>query len=123
MDQFTFVPYDVVYWMIDTYFGNGPLFQLIILQFVCKQWNRAFQQPHARCKARMVEFRNIAPAHRKDKFSKVGAKACEYNSVPVVQWFRKQLLLLPDQNWCDNAAKCKHLLITHLLFFYSFGKE
>jgi len=109
-----FLPYEIVYLLVNEYFGDGPLFQLIILQFVCKRLRKAVREPGSRYRTRVKELRNTAPEYRKNIFSKIGAEACQY--VSVACWFRDRMGSQPNEEWCRKAARSKHSINITTIF-------
>jgi len=113
MASFDCLSYDLVYWFVDEYFGTGPIFQLILLQFVCKRLRNGVLQP--RCRTRLEKLHNTAPAYRKNVFSDMGAEACRYLS--VARWLQDRSHFQLDGKWYNVAARCKYLSLSHICCF------
>jgi len=116
MASFSSLSYDVVYWMVNKYFGSGPLFQLILLQFVCKRLRKAVLQPHSQCLAQLEDLRNTAPMYRRVVFTDIGAKVCKYGSLSIACWFRDRLHFPMDEKWSHKAAQSKRLSYIHCFY-------
>jgi len=113
MSLFDLLSDDIIYLLTNEYFSTGPLFQLILLQFVCKKLNRAMFE--TRCQKRLKDLRNTAPAHRKRVFTEIGAEACRYGS--AARWLYDRLHFQPDVEWCYEAARGKNTYdITFIVF-------
>jgi len=120
LSPFDFLSYDLFRWFVDEYLCTGPLFQLILLQFVCKRLKNEVLHPRSRGKVRIEDLRNTAPVYRRKAFTKIGAETCRHKSVSVARWFRCQLHFPLDVTWCYEAARGKHLLYRTVYYSTNF---